>query len=324
MVLWARAALILAILLFAPHLLESFEAPKAAALQVVGLGALGAAAAAWWRARGRSGSAGWRLLDLAVLLWLCVDVLATVASRAPRISFFGDSDQHEGLLTSLSLAGVYASARLGTRTPGDARHTLGWMVAASALSSTYALFQAAGLDRLPWQGLEVYAGGWFMRPFGTLDHPNVLGVMTGAGTAVATGMAVVGPRRRWWLVAGAMLGLTTALTLSRGAWLGGAVGSAVSLGLALRAGRKSRGRSRGVALALVATGLVLMTLFATIDVFRARVLQMLWPMTGSTVSRMEIWRIALAMWRAHPWTGAGLDLFGLLFQRYQTPEFWRL
>src|SRR5439155_5157850 len=59
-------------------------------------------------------------LDVAMLAWVGVEVLATAFSRAPLLSVFGEQEQHEGLLTSLAFFGLYAGARLSAGAPAGA------------------------------------------------------------------------------------------------------------------------------------------------------------------------------------------------------------
>jgi O-antigen ligase len=323
--LWARSAVVVSILVFVPFLFEQFDAPKAAAVRVLGSGAMAAALAATVRPRRGEDRTSWHLLDVAVLVWLGAELIATVASQAPRLSVFGDIEQHEGLLTSVGLAGIYASARLGTRDARDARRTLSWVAAAATLASLHALAQVVGLDRQPWQRAASYAGGRFMRPFATLGHANLLGVITAAALASTMAMAVADRRRRApWIAAAAVLGTTTAATLSRGAWLGAAVGGSLASSLAWRLARAPSSRGRRGLLMGIGAMILAAALFFSVPMLRARFLEFLTPTTGTARARLEIWRTALAMWRAHPSLGVGPDAFALLFQRHQTPIFWRI
>src|SRR5437867_10328308 len=164
-----RAALVLALLLFLPGLLEQFEAPKAEVVRVLGIAAL-AALATGLATRRPSRLPHSTPLDLAVLAWLTVELLATFASVSPRISFFGDTKQSEGLLTSLGLAGLYFAARCAS--PADARGTLTVTLIAGGLAAAYAALQALGLDPTPWSHIATYVrAGPFMLPFGTLGNP---------------------------------------------------------------------------------------------------------------------------------------------------------
>ena len=332
--LWVRAAIVFSILLFAPGMLEQFEAPKAAVVRTLGLGALAAVVASPRTSR----RVRWQPLDLAVASWLAVEVLSTLFSVAPRLSLLGDTEQHEGLLTSFGLGGLYLAARWGAPDAERVRTTLHVAIAAAAAAGGYALLQATGLDPLRWSRTALYeTGGAFMRPFGTLGHPNVLGVVSAATSTAALALAVRDVRRRWLMtLAAALLGTVTVLTLSRAAWLGTAAGVLVAgaLGILLRPPDRSGGaavpgpvpqvgRRAGLIIAALVTAVVLVVIARAGGMLRARFAELLVPGGGSARSRLEIWRTALACWRARPWLGHGPDTFALVFQRYQTPEYWQ-
>ena len=332
-VLWVRVALAASIVVFAPGLLEQFEAPKAELVRVLGVGSL---AALLVSARGLE-RIRWQPLDVAVAAWLTVEVLSTLFSVAPRLSLLGEVRQREGLLTSLGLAGLYFAARWGATDIGRARTTVQVAIAAATVAGLYALIQALGLDPLSWAGTATYGGqGAFVRPSGTLGHANLLGVVSAAAFVAALPLAVSGHHRRWLLaVAGMLLGAVTMLTLSRAAWLGAATGALVAgtlLGLArldhrerIKAGPGgTRGRRNEVLIgvALTATGILVIYGIAG-DMLRARFAELLAPGGGSGRSRLEIWRMAIACWQARPWLGHGPDTLALVSPHYQTPEYWR-
>ena len=343
-----RAALALVILAWAPFLLEQFESPKAGVVRVIG-GALLAGILATWIARSRrtgtpvkersargrgaaveaATASAWTPLDTAMLAWLMVEIVATLHAVAPAIGFFGEIEQHEGLLTSLGLAGCYAAARAA---PGAraARDTLVVALAALALSCAIGLWQLATFSPAQWQTASAY-GEWH-RPFGTLGHPNLLGALAAAGLAAALGLAASGRRgRAGWIALAAWLGLTVLLTVSRAAWLAALAGAAVALATAAlvrtsapaaeRGGPARSGRAAWIAASL--GGVVLIAAFALAPI-RTRALELLAFGSGSGRSRLEIWKTAVAMWRANPWLGNGPDTFRLLFDRYQTPDYWRI
>jgi len=331
--LWVRVALAASIVAFAPGLLEQFEAPKAEVVRVLGVGSL---AALLVSARGPE-RIRWQPLDVAVGVWLTVEVLGTLFSVAPRLSLLGEVRQREGLLTSLGLAGLYFAARSGVADIGRTRTTVLVAIAAATLASLYALIQALGLDPLPWAGTAVYGGqGGFVRPCGTLGNSNLLGVVSAAAFVAALPLAVSHHRRRWLLaVATMLLGAITMLTLSRAAWLGAATGTLVAgalLGFArldhrehTEPGPDGTRRWRNgllIAVVLATTGILVVHGLAG-DVLRARFGELLAPGGGSGRSRLEIWRMAIACWRARPWLGHGPDTLALVSPHYQTPEYWR-
>jgi len=325
--LWVGTAVVFSVLFFMPGLLEQFEAPKIEAVRVCGLSAL-----AWGLLSGRAGRPRqWLPLDRAVAGWLAVEVVATVLSVSPRLSLCGETRQREGLLTSLALAGLYGAARDAFSRPARARAILDLALGLAALAGIYAVAQAAGLDPLRWRREAVYTGG-YVRPFATLGHPNLLGVLTAAAAPMALGRAMTAGRSRSrWLLGGAaaLLAVATILTLARAAWLGLGAGLLAASLLAQRERRRERTPGRisaralvlaGAAVALVVVGVVASGLGS---VLAKRILETLAGGGASGSSRLEIWRTALAAWRARPLFGQGPDLFETVFTRYQTPAYWR-
>jgi len=331
--LWVRAALALSFVVFIPGLLEPFEGPKAAVVRAFGLGAL----AVWLLSTQDRRRLRWQPLDIAVAGWLGVEILGTVLSVAPRLSLLGDDQQHEGLLTSLGLAGLYVAARWHPPDPRRVRTTLYVAITAAATASGYALIQTLGLDPLVWTRTAIYrTGQTFTRPFGPLGHPNLLGVVSASALAASLPLLLLDRRRRWPLaLAAGLLGTVTLLTLSRAAWLGAAAGLLAAAGLWDRAWRDDRtagatppgrpfARRRALIVAAAATtAVVLIVLAVAGGALVARFAELLAPGGGSGRSRLEIWKTALACWRARPWLGHGPDTFGLVFPRYQTPDCWR-
>jgi len=320
--LCVRIALALTILIFVPGLREGFEPPKAAALRACGLGLLAAVVAGGnWKRR-----AGVTALDVAVGFWLVIEIASAVFSAAPIVSLVGEPLQREGLLTSLSLVGIYAALRVAGTRPG-LEPLVGWILAPAAIASLYALAQAAGWDPIRWLDPATYLeAGVRLRPFGTLGHPNLMGVVAACGASLALARAAAVSRRRTLFAALAvLLALATLATLSRGAWLGLAAGLLVGVPLALRSGVEPRSARQMLLAAavfmVVVGGVAIASGWGVRLALRAR--EMLSPLEGSGSSRLEIWRAAWAAWQARPWLGHGPDAFDLVFPRFQTAAYWR-
>jgi O-antigen ligase len=318
--MWVRAALLLSALLFVPGLVEQFEVPKAVAIQ-----ACGAAAFAAWLVR-----APWRVrrptaFEWALLGWLVVEALATATSESRRMSVFGDRFQLEGLLTSAALAALGLAARQAAVAPGAVRRTIDVALLAAALACVYAMLQVAHLDPLPWSRTSAY-GPNLVRPFGSLGHPNLLGVITAAGCAGSAALALGDPSRRWaYAPATLLFTVATALTFSRAAWLGAAAGLGVVATALLLERRMVRAGPR-VVLATAAVAAAVVALFWSggwSGLFTHRAAE-LGAGGGSSTggSRIEIWRSTLGAWRARPWLGHGPATYELVFPRYQTPAYW--
>jgi O-antigen ligase len=327
-VLWA------VILVFVPALLEQFEAPKAMVVRVAGVGALAYLAADALRPPRAAAARRWFLqpLDVALVIWLGVEIVCTAASVSPRISLLGDEGQHEGLLTSLGLAGVYFAARRATEGEAPARRAMGLLttaLTALAVAAGYALLQFSRLDPIGWFGTASYAlpdASGYVRPFGTLAHPNVLGLAAAAALCACVALGIDQPRRAWGFLAGAVLfSCVVLITLSRGAWIGVLAGLAVVAATAAPAGAvRWRARLLGTGALVIGLALAAAALGPHAGMIGERLRELLAPRSGSAGARGEIWRATLAMWLARPWTGQGPDSFALVYPAFQTVEAWRL
>jgi O-antigen ligase len=327
------------ILGFVPGLLNSFEAPKAALLRVIGTGLLAAvmveAVSRYIRARGPRGGAGgesqrpWDgtalAMDLAVVAWVVSAVLSTVTSMSPRLSLLGEIEQREGLLTTIGLTGLYASARRWHHDIGDVRRTLDVILACIALCAVYAMVQFSGLDPLAWTHTAAYPAGAanVLRPFATLGSPIALGALLAVALGTGVSRLASGRGHTWRLITlVVVVAIALLATLSRGAWLAGlvATGAALSGARYLDAHRLRIHSSRALVLAaaiVIAWGAIALRAPVT-----ARVLEDVRGGAVSTPARAEIARAALSLVRDHPWFGCGLDTFGLMFPRVQTTGFW--
>ena len=348
-----RAGLALAILGFVPGLLDPFNAPKAAALCVVGLALLvgtglervletvaerkrsgaippveplraGGAPEGFER-----GDARFRIpnaMDIAVAAWVLVSVLATLAGVSPRLSVLGEIEQREGLLTTLSLAGLYAGTRRSHHAPGHVRATLATLLACATLASAYAMMQVAGVDPLVWANAPTYPAGTgsALRPFATLGNPILLGGLL--APALAAGAARLARRRAVaWLDAPLVMLIAAVIvgTLSRGAWLAAAAGVAVAaLGMAVVGGPGTR-RRVALALALATLPAWLWNALVLRAPLAARLTEDVHAGALSSPARGAIARGAIALWRAHPWLGTGPDTFALMFPAVQPAALWR-
>lgn len=321
-----RAALAAAILGFVPGLLDVFASPKAIALRVLGLPLLVLAAARGTNALRRGGPAAWRprtpveWADLAAVAWMLVSIASALAGLSPRTSLLGEIGQREGVLTTLALGGLWFGARASQRDATDARRTLAVALWSAALTALFALAQFAGLDPLAWVNPYAYAG--FVRPASTTGNPNLLGALMAA--AVAGAAAGIARGRDPWRVGPplALASAALATTLSRGAWIGAALGLVAATVPALADGPAAARRRAGLALVLAITPALLLVAVVLRGAVVARVAESVATGAVSTPARTEIARAALSLWRSHPLLGTGPDTFGLAFTRVQTPAFW--
>ncbi len=321
---WVAVALAGSMLLFMPGLLEQFETPKIEMVRACGLGALALGLIAGHAGR----PARWTLLDRAVVAWLAVELLATLFSVSPRVSVVGETRQREGLLTSLALVGLYFAARDAfARAPGRIRLALDLVLGLVTVVGLYAIVQVAGHDPFQWRRAAVYAGV-YVRPFATLGHPNLMGLLSAAAASIGLALAVTGRGGvSRWVRGGAavLLAIVTILTLSRAAWLGLGGGLVTATVLALRERGVARLSVRTLALAAagVAVAGVMVVMTGAWNLVAQRFAELLSGGGGSGSSRLEIWRTALSAWRDRPLVGHGPDLFEMVFPHFQTPAYWR-
>ena len=321
---------------------EQFEFPKT---ELLATGALIMVAILLANMRARIGT-GLRRdpLGAAILLFLVSSIASTVISIRPDMSVFGAAQYYAaGLKTAFGTSALYFASR---SLASDKRWL--WRVAcaaaaALAIATIYALLQYAHLDPIAWNPSAEFGG--MPRWPGTLAHANHLGTYI----AMAVPLVLWLGRRatsRWAqgvCVALVLLSLAIlAATLSRGAWVGFAVGSVVYVLLAWRAARlpaiqppagveagervarrwSPRTAVGAILLAAAALGIPLLT------PLRPALLSRLHQITDIREPSMRMrvlnWRAGMHMAIDHPLLGVGTDAYIAAFPRYRTPEFWRL
>lgn len=254
--------------------------------------------AVWARPTGRV-PVWWAVLAAAVSIALA---LRALLGDAPLAQFFGRAPRYEGFVElAVLLAVVWCGARLaGPRAPTSAhRAIVRAMTVASFALAVVAVLEAVGLRPIETD-LE--------RPgalAGNASDQGILGVVFIAWLLhAALGVWMRTRRVAWWAVVGGVAGVIAVVTsASRAALLGLAV---VVLLLAARAVWSAR--RRGVALAWVAAGLTALVGFTLAVPFtRDRILGADGFARKTVGDRLVIWRDALDLAWAHPWTGVGLN-----------------
>jgi O-antigen ligase/tetratricopeptide (TPR) repeat protein len=269
-------------------------------------------------------------VDWPLALMVGAYALATAAAVYWRVSL------ENMLLVFMALAVFYALSDMAVLSARDLQR--GVMLAGAA-ASLYALW-VVGDDYFDWLALARSVGGL---SFGDLfpptvlkvhdvsDHPNML-AMTLILVVPFYALAIYRPEA-WWERAAAVVGLAVTvlavfLTLSRGGWVGGAIGLAVTVGgftvLALAA--------RGVSLSVggvvgwlcehrVAATLLAFAAVAVLAVAVA-VIAILWGSRpqwlfhDSLSPRRDALSAGFDMFKDHPLLGTGPAAYALLYPEY--------
>lgn len=312
-------------LIFCRYALEAFDDSKLALLLITSL-ALTAFRISRWLSRIPTGRTrwhvgGWDPILAAVALVLLAAVVSTVASIDPLTSVLGQPEHPTGLVTLLAYAVILLLTRSYCRTLTDARFLLAAPVLAGAMTSLYALAQAAHLDPFVWRNTSDF--GSYVRPFGTLGHPNQLAAYLVLALPITVLFARESAQRCHWRRFGILVAivgidsLAVLFSLSRGAWLAMIV-MAVMLAFAWQPFRRKAAWK--IALVLVAplgTGLMVGGENCAFGNIRSRLAQL-----ADSPARREVWAGAIAIFREHPFFGSGLDTFQLAFEPKRSVAYW--
>lgn len=310
--------------MFVPGWLDPFVAPKQALLLLGASASVGVLLASSLAApRGSLRPRG--AFEWLVLLWLAVAAVSTLRGVSPLRSLLGEPAQREGLVTLAALAALALASRRAHREVRARQFTLNVLLVGSAAAAAYALLQHAGLDPIAWANpTHFIAGGTdSVRPGSTLGSAILLGVVLAPALAVTTAQLLAEPARlRLHAPLAALLTAALLATLSRGAWLGAALGVGVAIVLASR-GRSAPRSTMARALLLGFGPALLWGAIVLGAPIVARLTESVDPAATSGPARLAIAEAAFAMFRAHPLLGAGPDTFGLLFSQFQPASYAR-
>lgn len=247
---------------------------------------------------------GWSFLGLMVVL-----IISTICSTQPFMSWWGNFQRFEGLITWLYYFAFFIILVSLLRRPQHWLTVIGWAAIGGGLVSLYAIGQVLHLP-------GIILGADPMRAESTLGNP----IFLGGYLAIIIPLTLTWTAQlklsfqRWggWLIFGLEL-IALILTFSRGAWLAGLIGLGIFLaGYGCQRyliGRKSAVVAMLVVVIVVAAGLSFM--WSSYE--RAGVL------SGREESINYRRFDALIGWQAiqeRPVIGWGLENFGLAFDKY--------
>ncbi len=318
---------------------DQFELPKLTALRLLTLTMLGL-----WGCRilaARRFEFRKTPLDWPIAAWVGLNVLTTVHSVSPYVSWWGEYENFRGLLTNLNYVALFYLCVHFIRTRAQIDRMLFVVFLAGLLSTAYGIGQFFGLDFIAWNPTSVSKG----RYFSSMGNPNFLA----AYLAMVMPLIVVffvettsSFKRVLLFVSFIAMFLCLMGTWSRGGFLGllMALGVLVVYGIQRLVQHyqelaRSHNRSLGETLFLemrqnkvwVTLLVITVTLLLTISLTLGRNHMIRFfnsiihfPETIK-VSRLHIWGPAVNIIRENSLLGTGLDTFKTVFPRYATPDF---
>lgn len=258
-------------------------------------------------------------LAMLVALW----VLSTFTAVDSRTAVFGAYTRGLGLIAHLA----FAAAFLFLASAGRA-HVYGLavaFVAAVVPVAVVAVLQHAGIVPMGFSGdaqldLREHAQ---TRPYGTIGHPVPFAALLGLAVPLAAAILLrQRSRAARWFVAGLLLlfAATSAMSLSRGPWIGTAVAVLMVVAAAHREGFVEITRRRAIAIG-IALAVCLLTVLGPSGISRiAQRAATLLSGDASSTNRLAYAGTALRIARDHPYTGGGFESFALLYPRYRPSD----
>jgi O-antigen ligase len=235
-------------------------------------------------------------LDLPILVFLVSAFISTVFAFNQNVAVFGTYSRYDGLLTTLTYAGVFWLSVQALADRGEARTLLRILLASGYLVAAVAIIQSV-TDSVGQQS--------FVPAFGTLGQKNVLGMFLAMLAPLAFLELVEADawsKRILALNAFAIIVIALVLSMSRSAWLGATIA-----GVILLVGRyrpNFRIVLGGIAV-IMAAGIVIAGLTIITPHQQER--------------RPDIWLDSLTMIASRPVFGYGPDNFGLVYpSHFQT------
>jgi len=284
-----------------------------APLHLVQLAAAGAVVLAWLsRSPTDRGPADRRRPPVPALLPVAgCAVLSALLSTVVAVDPGGALRLDAGYLLGLALAWV-----VGWACP-DLRSVRAIVVAVCAVGAAVC---AAGVATAP-RPREHFGGNVVDdRTTGMFGQPNELGSFAAAVAVLGLALLLAAPRRHRTqalvgLAAAGLGGAALLASLSRGGWIGAAVGLLVLLGLLdVRARRRLTAGLLAVAVAVLPVGAVLPGQ-PVLAIAADRIAALVAGQRGPYEERAAIWREALRQWQARPLLGVGPGGYRVLAAR---------
>ena len=330
---------------------DIFELAKLTLLRLLTLTLIGAWAAKCYQER--CISVARTPLDIFIVIYLVVYILATAFSQNPVLSLLGEYGRFEGLLTIINYTAVFCLAGSLIRNNSAAPDTRAFIrnlaftaIGAADVISIYGVLQRFGIDFFTWSN----AGTDLTRAFSTMGNPIYIAAYLTVilSVAICLFLAETAPKTRALLGFSIVLMiLTLVFTFSRAGWAGFLFSLIILISLSLITNNKyssieprriSRGESRSTSdkksrltatLTLIAVVAVVVVLAVALSASYgsaptkstiSRALSAFNLKSAGAVERISLWKSSVEMIKDRSFLGWGPDTFGTYFTRYRRQD----
>ena len=280
-------------------LADPINLPKMFVLTILSAWVLGLVASALIYGRGTNLPVGlWAVFVFALGL-----LVAALLTDVKYTAFFGALQRNDGALSYLALATLCIAAMMSFG-PTDVKQVRTVLLVVGSVLTGYGFLQSIGNDPFNW--VLVYGP-----MIGTLGNPNFLSGLLGA-SSIATLWVIIAKEKVWFRGAGIILLLLELFIIKRTGSIQGF--AAFGVGFTFLAIVKLWHINKRVGvISLFFAGL------GSIPVLMGLLNK--GPLAGeiyqtTLMNRLDYWRAAINMFKAHPFTGVGLDRLGENYRQY--------
>jgi O-antigen ligase len=230
-------------------------------------------------------------------------LLAALLTDVRYTAFFGEIQRNDGALSYIALASL-AFAAMMSFTSVNFRQLRWWILGIGAVLTAYGFLQTFGHDPFRWVLL-------YNHVVGTLGNPDFFSGIVGAAAIASVWLILVEDQLQIRL-AGIFLLLCELFILKRCGSIQGVAAFLLGLVILLVARIWQKQRRIGLA-ACVVIGLVSIPVVLGL-LNKGPLARHLYR--SSLQNRVDYWHAALAMFKAHPLFGVGLDRFGQYYGQF--------
>jgi len=272
------------------------------------------------------------------LLFLVTACIATTQSINQHISIYGELYRYEGLLTLANYALLFFIVHNYFDSKQTKQTWLNCLMGSALIVSLLSIFQRFGLI------IAVTPDAFDSRSFATFGNPLYLGAFLTLSIPLAASYLLIKIEEEnesesnfllsgWFWIITILIALQTIAlltTFSRGAWLGLCIGFIVFVLLS----RKNiisyyRQLVPSLAVILIITSLIFGLISLSTNSHRInssiskRALSTFEITEGTSGNRLYIWKMSLPMISGKPFFGYGLDSYGIVFQKFRPPDWYK-